>query len=275
MVAMSTYVAPEYWEETLAEAYDESGVGYPNLARSFNRARYVAELRGVTEALEAVGVTRADRVLDVGSGTGIWIDFWQRRGAREVSGLDLTEKAVERLRARYPDASFAQADVAEPATTLPSDCDAVSVMSVLTHVTDDARFEQALRNIAAAVRPGGVLVMVEPAVVHRWWGPPFGPEAHSKSRPLDAYRQVLAQCGMDLVHIRPLTCLLANPVDTSRRSSFRLLNAYWTAIALVVGRRERVGRAAGALLGALDRVAVRAVSNGPSAKIVVARRPPT
>jgi hypothetical protein len=40
-----SYVAPEYWEETLVEAYDESGVGYPNLARSFNRARYVAELR--------------------------------------------------------------------------------------------------------------------------------------------------------------------------------------------------------------------------------------
>ena len=272
---MSTYVAPDYWEETLADAYDESGVGYPNLARSFNRARYDAELRRVGEALESVGVTRADRVLDVGSGTGIWIDFWRLRGARDVSGLDLTERAVERLRARHPDVSFAQADIAEPTTALPADCDVVSVMSVLTHVTDDARFVQALRNVAAAVRPGGALVMVEPAVVHQWWGAPFGPESHSRARPLEAYRHLLAECGMEVVDVRPLTCLLANPIDTRRRSTFRLLNAYWNVIALVVGRRERVGRAAGALLGALDRVAVRAVRNGPSAKIIVACRPTT
>jgi SAM-dependent methyltransferase len=269
---MSTYVAPEYWEETLAEAYDESGVGYPNLARSFNRARYQAELRGVAHALEAAGVGHADRVLDVGSGTGIWIDFWRRRGSREISGVDLTAKAVERLRVRYPGVSFDQADVAEPSTVLQGECDAVSVMSVLTHVTEDARFEQALRNAAGSVAQGGALVMVDPAVVHRWWGPPFGPEAHSKARPLDEYRRVLAECGMELVHVRPLTCLLANPIDTRRRMSFRLLNAYWLAAALVIGRRERLGRAAGALLGAVDRVAVRAVRNGPSAKIMVALR---
>jgi SAM-dependent methyltransferase len=269
---MSTYVAPEYWEETLAEAYDESGVGYPNLARSFNRARYDAELRGVEQALQAAGVTRVQRVLDVGSGTGIWIGFWERRGAREVRGLDLTVTAVEQLRARFPGATFEQGDIAEADISLPSGMDVVSVMSVLTHVTDDARFAQALRNAAGSVTPGGALVMVEPAVVHRWWGPPFGPEAHSKARPLHEYRRVLEECGMHIAHVRPLTCLLANPVDTRRRQTFRLLDLYWHAVALVVGRRERVGRVAGAVLGALDRGAVRVVRPGPSAKIIVARR---
>jgi 2-polyprenyl-3-methyl-5-hydroxy-6-metoxy-1,4-benzoquinol methylase len=145
MSPMSTYVAPEYWEDTLGDAYDESGVGYPSLARSFNRARYEAELRGVDQALRAAGVTRPERVLDVGSGTGIWIDFWQRRGAREINGLDLTVTAVARLRGRFPGVAFAQEDIAEPVAALPAGMDAVSVMSVLTHVTDDARFVHVVR----------------------------------------------------------------------------------------------------------------------------------
>jgi ubiquinone/menaquinone biosynthesis C-methylase UbiE len=95
------YVAPKYREETHKAADDESAVGYPDLARSISRARYDVELHNVARAREAAGVSRPDRVLEVGSGTGIWIDFWRERGAQEVAGVDLTNVAVERLTTRY------------------------------------------------------------------------------------------------------------------------------------------------------------------------------
>lgn len=266
------YVAPRYWEQVLEAGYDESAVGYPSLARSFNRARYELELRNVARALAAAGVGAPARVLDVGSGTGIWIDFWRSRGAREIHGVDLTAVAVERLRERYPEHRFVRADIADEDAPLPAGVDAVSALSVLLHITDEGRFERALRNLAAALAPGGALVLVEPIVVHRWWGPPFGADANSKARALATYQRILGDAGCEIVDLRPVSCLLANVIDTRRPGTFRLMTLYWEAICRIVGRRERLGTVAGAILGAVDRVATRILPHGPSAKILVARR---
>jgi len=268
----SDYVAPRYWERVLEGGYDESAVGYPNLARSFNRARYDVELENVGRALTAAGLAAPARALDVGSGTGIWIDFWRRRGAGEIVGVDLTQLAVARLRERYPKQRFVHADIADPDAPLPTGVDVISAMSVLLHITDEARFERALHNLAGALAPGGVLVLVEPIVVHRWWGAPFGPDANSKARPLATYERILADAGLEIVDLRPDTCLLANVQDTRRRGTFQLMVLYWDLLTRIVGRRERVGRVAGSVLGSLDRLATRILPHGPSAKILVARR---
>jgi SAM-dependent methyltransferase len=270
----SEYVPPAYWTQVLQDGYDESAVGYPNLARSFNSARYDLELRNVALALAAAGVPTPARVLDVGSGTGIWIDFWRGRGVRDITGVDLTETAVEHLRERHPEHTFLRADVGDAAAGLPGPVDVVSAMSVLLHITDEARFEQALGNLLAALGPDGVLLLVEPIVVHRWWGPPFGADANSKARPLATYERILAAGGFEVVDLRPVSCLLTNVIDTRRPGTFRLMSLYWEAICRIIGRRERLGSVAGSVLGAADRLATRIVPNGPSAKILVARRRP-
>ena len=50
-------------------------------------------------------------VLDVGSGTGFYIDLWRRLGVRSVTGSDIAEKAVEELSARYPSNRFVRLDI--------------------------------------------------------------------------------------------------------------------------------------------------------------------
>jgi len=207
----------------------------------------------------------------VGSGTGIWIDFWEQRGAAQIIGLDLVGAAVDRLSRRYPAHEFRQGDIASPDSPLPDTQDVVSAMSVLLHITDETQFEQALRNLGSCVRKGGFLVLVEPVVVHRWWGPPFGADASSKARPLNSYTRILQQMGFTIVELRPASYLLINVIDTRREITFRLLQRYWDLLTRFVGRRERLGQAVGFVLRALDQVATTIVANGPSAKIIVAR----
>ncbi len=266
------YTPSKYWEGLHEGADDERAVGYASLARSFNRARYDVERRNVDRALEAAGVARPDRVLDVGSGTGIWIDFWRQRGAGRIVGVDLSEVAVERLRRRYPEHEFLQRDIGEPGASLPGAVDVVSAMSVLLHITDEARFERALQNVAGCVRSGGSLVLVEPVVVHRWWGEPFGPEANSRARPLATYVRVLNDAGLTIVHLRPASCVLANVIDTRRRFTFRVLERYWDLLSRIVGRRERLGSVIGSALREVDLIATGLLPNGPSAKVIVGRR---
>jgi SAM-dependent methyltransferase len=267
----TAYEPRAYWEDLLGEHYSASGVAYPGLARSLNEAMYRTLRASTAAALDAANLTAPRRVLDVGSGTGIWIDFWRGRGVQELVGVDLTQVAVENLRRRHPGVRFEQADAAD---ALPDGgFDAISAMSVLLHITDDERFRRAVANLAAALNPGGALVLIEPVVVHNWWGPSFDdPAANSRARPLAEWQDALNAHGLRIATLRPATCLLANVVDTRRPRTFRLLQRYWELLALAVGPRERAGAAAGAALYALDRVAVRAARSGPSAKVLIARR---
>jgi SAM-dependent methyltransferase len=271
--SVTAYEPTAYWERLLSEDFNEAGVGYPRLARSVNLAMYRSIERSVARALDAAkAISAPERVLDIGSGTGIWIDFWSRRGAAQLTGVDLAAASVERLRSLWPAYDFLQADIGDADIGLPGGNDVVSAMSVLLHIVEDARFRQAFANLAAALRPGGMLVLTEPIVVHRWWGPPFGDGANSKARPLADYRDALREVGLELRVLRPATVLLANVVDTRMAITFRMLQLYWDLLMRGVGPRERLGRTAAAVLGPADLFATRMMRTGPSAKILIASR---
>lgn len=268
------YAPQTYWDDLLETQLDERGVGYPGLALALNRAMYDAERDQLARLLDdrAISVGPSSRVLDIGAGSGIWVDFWDRRGAGAITGVDLTQAAVDGLRRRFPRHSFAQVDIGQPDGALAGPFDVITAMSVLLHITDDRRWQSALQAIAALLAPGGHAVLIEPLVVHRWWGPPFGPEANSKARSLQDWRAALAEADLELVELRPATVLLGNVVDTRSRWAFRALSWYWLALGLGIGPRERPGRVAAAILSAIDRPLRRRLPGGPTAKLMLLRR---
>jgi SAM-dependent methyltransferase len=273
-VPETRYEAGSYWESTLATQFDLSGVGYPGLPVSFNRCFYRAQVNAVERVLRQAGteVSPGWSTLDVGSGVGFWIEFWHRAGAREVTGVDLTESAVTRLRQRFPQASFERLDVSE-GTPWEARFDAISAMSVLLHIKEEERFHKAIANIANALKPDGALVVIDPVVVGRWWGPPFGSEANSIARSVGDWKLALARSDLEVAAMVPATVLLANAVDTRHRISFRLLSRYWELLCLLLPRLgETGGRVVGEALYLLDRWLVRVVSPGPSAKCLVIRK---
>jgi SAM-dependent methyltransferase len=270
------YTPQSYWDGLLEARLDERSVGYPGLALALNRAMYDAERDQVARLLadHRIGVGPASRVLDVGSGSGVWIDFWERQGAGAITGVDLTDAAVAGLRRRFPGHTFARVDVAEAAGAIDGAFDLISAMSVLLHITDEQRWRAAVASLAALLAPAGHAILIEPAVVHRWWGPAFGPGANSKARPLADWRAAFAAAGLELADLRPATVLLGNVVDTRSRAAFRALSWYWTALGLGIGPRERPGRIAAAALSALDRPLRRRLPHGPTAKLMLLRRRP-
>lgn len=163
-------------------------------------------------------------------------------------------------------------DIGDADAALPADNDIVSAMSVLLHIVDDARFARATAALGAALRLGGALITIDPAVVHGWWGAPFGPDSNSRARPIDEYRDAFAAGGLQLDVIRPATILLSNVIDTRRPRSFKWLDAYWSLLMRAVGQREWAGSLAGALIAPVDGLLARLTTTGPSAKLLLARR---
>jgi ubiquinone/menaquinone biosynthesis C-methylase UbiE len=106
----------------------------------------------VEPLLDAAGVARGMRVLDVCTGPGLLAGATVRRGAEAV-GLDFSGNAVEIARRNVPGAEFLQGDAqALPFTS--ESYDAVLCGYGIIHVPDP---EKALAEMRRVLRPGGRL----------------------------------------------------------------------------------------------------------------------
>jgi SAM-dependent methyltransferase len=267
------YEPNRYWESLLSESFDSSGVAYAYLAVSFNNALYRAERDVVRRALERHPSPAGSpaSALDIGCGTGIWIAFWRALGVREVTGVDLTEAAITRLdRAGVP-ATLVRADIGEADLELGRRFDVISAMSVLLHIVDPDRLSAAVANLARHLAPRGRLVLIEPVITQGWWGGELGPKANSRPRTRDFWEAEFERNGLELLEVRPVTFLLANPIDARSSRIYQLWLRYWNYVLRFIGRRERVGCIAGRLLEWLDRPLRRSRLGGPSAKMMIVR----
>ncbi len=137
---------------------------YDFLDAPFERGRYSA-----VRPLVFAEVKDAARLLDCGVGTGRNIPYYP--AAARVTGIDLSPKMLDRARRRARQLGRAvdliEADVLE----LPfadNSFDAASA-TFLFCVLPDSVQEQALREIARVVRPGGRIVLLEYVLSKNPW----------------------------------------------------------------------------------------------------------
>jgi SAM-dependent methyltransferase len=206
-----SYRPREFWEERLAGQFDLRGTGETGLSLAYNRACYRLRRLVLTRALRDQGFDpRGRTVLDVGCGTGFFTAYYLARGAR-VTGVDIAPTSIAQLGARHPGARFVLADVGEQAVE--GRYDLVNAFDVLYHITEDARWETAVSNLAAAVAEGGLLLISDTFSEVR------GLAAHNRMRPLGRYRALLDAAGVRIVGLYPTHVLLNRELG-----AFRVLN---------------------------------------------------
>ncbi len=267
------FQARDYWERRLRDHDSLEGVGYLRLGHRFNRWMY--RIRGEVFdrlARQYVASSRPTSTndplvaLDVGSGTGFYVERWLALGAR-VTGVDLTSVAVERLRSRFPDARFLQADIgaplAEPLAGEAGTFDVVSAFDVLFHIVDDTCYRQAIANLARLLRPGGLFL----------WSDNFLHRSairveHQVSRTLAESEAALAEAGFEVIERRPMFVLMNYPADTRSR----LARLAWQALVAPAAVSDRLGGLLGAALFPLERALVRRRRESPSTEVMVCRR---
>lgn len=266
---MDPFRADTYWENRLRAHYDERGVGDIGLSRGYNSWLYAVR-RGVFRRLlrqlqRQLQLVPADtRVLDVGSGTGVYVQEWQSWGAREVTGCDITQIAVDRLTRSFPGVRFLRVDIggSDLDGLAQESYEVVSALDVLFHIVDDSSYDRAIRNVASLLVRGGWFIYSD-NFVHRQTR-----ISHYVSREETDILGTLRRNGFRVRRRVPMFVLMNDPV----RTSSRFVRRWYALVYALACRGETMGGLIGAALYPIELAATRLVSNGPSTEIVVCQR---
>lgn len=102
-------------------------------------------------------------VLDLGSGAGHWIDFYQRLGAVKVGGIEISKKCVEYLSAKYnheESVTIWHGKVHEVLETKVSEnYDLINAIGVLFHIVDDRELMNVLQLSFQKLNSKGLFVI--------------------------------------------------------------------------------------------------------------------
>ncbi len=255
-----------YWNDRHEQTRGLDGVGFLGL-RGLNDWMYRVRRRVFARAVRQTGIEVGPaRVLDVGSGTGFYLERWRELGTSELIGSDFSDVAVERLRGDFPGVRIESLDITteDPASLEPlGTFDLISVMDVLYHVVDDAAYARAFANLARLLRRGGRLVFTEnflharSELNHAW---------HT-SRTLEAIETHLRSAGLFIERRQPWFVLMNEPVDSDSRLHARA----WWVMRKMSEKVPGAGFAIGAGLYAPEVVLTRLLSEGPSSEIAIAR----
>ena len=258
----------DYWESRLRQSYSLEGVGYRRLGQGYNHWMYRVRAGVFARVAGSLGVDwRTAAVCDIGSGTGFYIDQWHRLGATRVTGVDITDKAVEELGRRFPGDTFVREDVgrdwSQDGRFTAHGFDCVSAMDVLFHLVDDAEYARAFVNIASLLRPGGWFLWSDNFLRHR-----AERVTHQVSRTLEESERLVRAAGFEIVRRVPMFVVMNYPADTRGK----VARWAWTAMVAPAVLAEPLGWTVGAILAPIDRWLTSWLSESPTTEIMVCRR---
>lgn len=258
--------AQVFWDNRIRENPNASGTGCANFGLHYNRWLYRLRAHRFGQLMSTLPVNpRQARVLDIGSGTGFYIDLWQRQGACSVEGLDFSASAVAMLGSKFPGVSFHFTDISNPDLRLPAESfDIISAFDILFHIVNDENYARALNNISRLLKPGGLLIFSE-NFVHKEH-PRIGDYHYSRS--IGQIQRHLDDAGMQMLFRRPMFVLMNAPDD----STGRLQRAWWRLVTASVQQGEIAGWVTGAVLYPLERFLTTVMKESPSTEIAVCRR---
>ncbi len=268
--AAAPYDAESFWEARLSGRFDVSGAGFRGIGKPFNDALYRQRAVVLERAIRRFRLPVAGSdVVEIGPGTGVYVERWKAGGVASLVGLDITAVVPERLGAAYPEYRFAQADASEPWPVDDASADLVTAFDVLFHIVDDARFAAAIRQAGRVVRPGGHL-LVSDMFLHDAAFRGY----HQVSRTLAEYETALSDAGFDVLGRLPIFVTMHPALDVPAGWRRRLAERWWKRIETTLIGNPRLGRRIGTALFWIDRALTKVLREGPSTELLVARRRP-
>ncbi len=195
----------EYWDKLLSENTSLKGVGWPNWPESYNLILYKKYLIGFEKVINDLNNNYSfpldDKisVFEIGPGTGFYTNYFFQAGVKNYTGADISEASVQKLKTKYPGFKFIRKDISEDDDFVKENenkFDMICIVDVLLHITDDAKFRRAVKNICRMVKPGGYIIVGDAISIYRKTNHAEGTKyTHDVSRHMDYLNQIFSESG--------------------------------------------------------------------------------
>jgi len=266
-VAEKRFDSREYWESRLSNKWGLHGVGHISYGRPYNEWLYRVRKRVFLRHVNRLSLDLSQaNVLDVGSGTGFWLDIWRSLGVNSLVGSDLTRVAVDHLRSEKPGMDIRQTDITESASIagMEGRFDIVSAFDVLFHITDEDRFRLALKNVASLLRPGGWFLFSD-SFLHT----KSKHATHEVDRTLDDFVCELKTNGFEVRTRVPVFVLMNTPIDSANNALSFLWRCFMTPVRVI----HSLGHLYGLVLYPFEVFLTQILREGPSTEMMICRKP--
>jgi SAM-dependent methyltransferase len=155
-----SYKPKKFWNEMLSNSFDLRGVGHFRKSNEENLKMYEVKKNILEKEIAKTGIQISSdtEIIEIGCGVGYWTEYFKSLGARKFTGNDIAEISVTNLKKLYPDYDFIHGDISE--VTLPEAKYDLGVMiDVTQHITDDNKFNEAMRNLWGSLKNGAFLII--------------------------------------------------------------------------------------------------------------------
>lgn len=101
-------------------------------------------------------------VLDIGSGSGHWIDFYKEMGAKSIIGVDLSETSVSHLKNKYKkqkEVDIYHDDAIGTLDNQKEKLDIVNAIGVMFHIVDDVEWKETIEYVGSKLKKNGIFVV--------------------------------------------------------------------------------------------------------------------
>lgn len=263
---MSGFDAKQYWETRLTDKWGLHGVGYSGLGKYYNAWLYGVRRRVFFRHIKALvnNWSKID-VLDIGSGTGFYVDLWKSLGVNSVTATDITTVATTELQKKFPDVQCHQLDIGdnlgEPFRS--RQYHIISAFDVLFHIVDDSRCQEAFENTFQMLQPGGIFIFSD-FFIHK----DTIRAQHEVDRSLHDIEVILKNTGFKVKLRAPMFVFMNYPIDSN--SAF--LKSAWKWMTRPVRKFKFLGLPLGALLYPFELILTWYLKEGPSTELMVCEK---
>jgi SAM-dependent methyltransferase len=262
---MSSFDVQKYWEDRLQKSFGLHGVGFVGMGRYYNNWLYKIRRRVFINYIKKNGGNFSKSIaLDIGCGSGFYIERWKELGVNSIVGIDITKVAVDEMRVQHPECKFFKMDIGKDVKPISEmKFDFISAFDVLFHIVDDTEFENSIHNIYSLLKPGGLFL----------WSDNFlhgqtQRSSHQVCRSLANIETVLNRAHFQIIQRRPMFYLMNGPIDRPN-IGHKIL---WKHLKSAVKKSEIAGACFGGLLYPIELLLITFAKESPTTEIMICKR---
>jgi SAM-dependent methyltransferase len=151
-----------YWKTRVAGSDGVGMVGHRTMGVAYNQWIYRRRVDAMSRWLGERNLPVSEgAVLELGCGTGFWVEFWAQCGVSRLTGVDITPSLIASLQARYPSFNFLCTDLRSPEGMPSTRFDVVTLFDVLYHITDRKDATEVLKRAVSALSDTGCVLVFD------------------------------------------------------------------------------------------------------------------